>query len=672
MLIVMVLSVSSCGQDEAPSGGQGPAVASAREQLIAGALLSPEFKQACDATVSCADPPRFDAPAAETVWRVFVVREPSGTIRIDRIDAIQVPEDDGVPIGPLSGSHLLVGLDGSSKPVDGQLIQFPDVMRVEYQPAGPAPDAGAQPGPGAAKVQPRRFEEVALGDKEVGTIGFVRASAEIKALAVQDESGSRVAEQDVQVATAQLQPDIGSFFMDSAWAQSGQSPTWPYEGNIPPYCAHVIILEGEMDRALAQDIAYEDEIIELVTPGPNQRAVIFAALRRMTPLLCQGVRRVALGVVPASVGIAGAVRTRSTGDMMLINVADAYSESSLRVSYYRRVQMMGTIIHEAAHSTDALINVQGSSPEGFGGDWILPARTMASRTIDRVRLEKGLRNEWFRLHQSFLQLNWAQPHQTSGEAKEAVYGWSPTQINDGGFMSHYGATSLHDDIAEMVEWAYVTDIYLAQGWTGQWSGDFACREMREHHSRDLPSRFTAVYTKLNFLKDLGMVAEEDVETCMGPDIGLPADAGGFHFWHDGNMLRSFDRSLTAKIGTNSQGLWVFEMQAEGEASFAQEMYPAKLELRIGLDPPGVPVHRVAWPRGVYKLGLRGNNAVRLRLDGASAGDFDVKDGYVLVAEASNERIAGSIFITVGMRFGAPLAVPQTWTPPLLIRFRIEH
>jgi hypothetical protein len=175
-----------------------------------------------------------------------------------------------------------------------------------------------------------------------------------------------------------------------------------------------------------------------------------------------------------------------------------------------------------------------------------------------------------------------------------------------------------------------------------------------------------------FLKDLGLVAEEDVEACMGPDIGLPVDAGGFHFWHDGNMLRSFDRNLTAKMGTNDAGAWVFEMEAEGEASFSQEMYPAKLELRIGVDSAGTPEHRVAWPRGVYKLDLSGNNTVRLRLDGAPAGDFDVKDGYVLVAEASNERIAGSIFVTLAMRFGVVMPVPQTWNPPLIIRFLIEH
>lgn len=668
----LFLLVAGCGKDEPAAIYQDSDVDSPRGKLIEEALASPEFQKACKETPGCADPPRFDTPPeTETIWRVYVVREPSDAIRIDRVESVQVPKDDGVPVGPVSGSHLLVGLDSSGDPVDGQLISFPEFMRSEYEPLGPAPDEPGASDLNTQGTRPRVIEQVDLSDQEVGTVGFLRMLPTIQTVAVTDESGATLAEYSTP---SFAQDRTGSAFslIDSAMAQAGGQPVWPYLGNIPPYCAHVVILEGELDRALAQGIAYEDEIVELVAPGPTQRATIFAALRRMTPMLCQGVRRIALGVVPASAGIAGAVRTRGTGDMMLINVRQSYSETSLSRSYYRQLQMMGTIYHEAGHATDALINAQGSRPESFTGDWEMSARTMAAKTIDRVRLEKGLRNEWLRFHQSYMRLGWAQAYQSSDPAKEAVYNWSPQQVSDAGFMSHYGATSLWDDIAEMVEWAYVSSLYMDRGWSGQWSGDFACQEMRKYSERNLPSRFTTVYTKLMLLKDLGLVAEEDVETCMGPDIGLPINSGGFHFWHDGNMIRSFDQNLTATMGTIDSGHWVFEMEAEGEASFSQEMYPAKLKLRIGVEEPGVPVHLVPWPRGVYKLGLRGNNTLSVQLDGAPAGNINVKDGSVLVAEASNKRIAGSVFITIAMRLGAPLPVPQTWNPPLVIRFQIER
>ena len=52
-------------------------------------------------------------------------------------------------------------------------------------------------------------------------------------------------------------------------------------------------------------------------------------------------------------------------------------------------------------------------------------------------------------------------------------------------------------------------------------------------------------------------------------------------------------------------------------------------------------------------------------------NFDVYEGQTLVAEASNERIAGSIVIQRAMRLQAPLPVPQTHDPPLVIRFAIQ-
>ena len=73
-------------------------------------------------------------------------------------------------------------------------------------------------------------------------------------------------------------------------------------------------------------------------------------------------------------------------------------------------------------------------------------------------------------------------------------------------------------------------------------------------------------------------------------------------------------------------------------------------------------------RFVYVLG-EGGNAVELRLEEQSFGDFDVTDGYVLVAEAARGRIAGSIFIRVAFRPRA--GVPQTFDPPLVIRFLLE-
>lgn len=68
----------------------------------------------------------------------------------------------------------------------------------------------------------------------------------------------------------------------------------------------------------------------------------------------------------------------------------------------------------------------------------------------------------------------------------------------------------------------------------------------------------------------------------------------------------------------------------------------------------------------------GDNNLELRLDGAKSGNFDAMTGFVLVAEASNDRIAGSIVLQRVMRLHAPLPVPEKYDPPLVIRFLIEN
>ena len=648
LILTAALLASGCGGEEPAPTGAGPPGLDAHEAVA--------FERACAEIPGCAEP-RFEAPGpVESVWRVVVVRDPRGAIWIDYVDSVEVPAGDGVPVGPLAGTHRLVGLDRDDQPVDGQLLHFPETLRLEFR------DRSALP------------EEIDLSDREVDTVGYVRTLPTIETLAIQDVSGRTVATQPVPRKAAALvsHPYI---LASPALAQTIVPGGRPRP--LPPYCSHVRLLEGERDRGLARNIAYAEEIT-LVAPGLTQRALTFAALGRMKPLLCQSVSRIAFGRYPDAT-LGGAVRTISTGDMILINEmveyvegVPAFEEEVLEQGDRAyQLELMQTILHEAAHSADALLNLQGSRPDGFAGDWELPARSLASETLDKVRLEKGLRDEWWRVHESFRRLGWAEYHQGEG-AEEALSEWSSRQISDAGFMSPYGATTVDEDLAEMVGWTYMADDYGQSNTPEAYQQYFGCQEMTAYGKKDLPARLAAVYTKLSFLKDLGLVAPEDVDACMGPDLTLPVQSPGFTFWLAGSKLRTYGRGVTANIGTTSTGNRVFEMKAEGEAIFDDKSYPGILELRLDLESKGVPIHKVAWPRGVYELGLFGDNNLRLRLDGAPAGDFDVKDGFVLVAEASNDRIAGSAFVTIGFRIHAPLPVPQKWDPALIIRFLIEN
>jgi hypothetical protein len=453
------------------------------------------------------------------------------------------------------------------------------------------------------------------------------------------------------------------------------------------------VLQGEDDRFFASGMQFESQV-SLEKPGPWQLATVQAALARMTPLMCQSLSRIAFGRVPQHANVAGAVNSFGAGDMMIINTStQTQSEEALAARLSSRLLMQRTVIHEAAHAAETLLTFQGKSRGDYKGDWATPARSLADETIDRVRLEKGLPEEWRRLHGTFVAQSWAARYTLSQFNKlpipedvallenlplpQSRANWSAREVTDGGFMSIYGATNWAEDIATFVGHTYMSQPWLQalrdSGSNMSVREDSACWEMQEYGEKNLPARLAAAYTKLLFLRDLGLVAEEDVEACTGSDIGLVITTPGFHFWEGDDHKRAFGQGVTAKIGTAPPGRYVFQMEAEGRASFSDKEYPATARMTLSLEDGSVPLEEVAWPRGVYEFDLlERHNDFQVRLDGARAGNFNVYDGFALVAEASRERIAGSIFMRKAMRPHAPLPVPQVFDPPMMIRFLIEE
>jgi hypothetical protein len=614
------------------------------------------YEEACAEVTGCEEP-RFAAPGrAESIWRVVVARSGSGEIRIGRIESIEVPEGDGVPVGQTSGTHALIGLDAAGKAVDGQPIHFPETMRIEYAEAS------------------RPVDRIDLSDRDVDVIAYVRALPSIERLVIQDESGA-------EVASAPAEALVAAHMAVSPIRSAGlPAPTLaerrrPWQG-LPPYCSHVILLQGEADRRLAANITFHDQV-ELIKPGPWQIATAQGALARMTPLLCQSIARIAFGRVPSEPTKEGAVNSAGAGDMMLINVsAKGYSESELKELRSNRLFMQRTITHEAGHTAETLLTSEGARAGNYGGAWGLPPRTLVGKTIGRVRLEKGLKDEWLRMHESFVDQGWAASYPSGKGGVKERDNWSPKQVAHGGFMSQYGSKAWWDDIAEFVAHSYVAPELTAgirgAGRPEDLRQDFACREMQSHDEKNVPARLAAAYTKLLFLKDLGLVTQQDVTACTGPNLGLSTPEPGFQFWQGTMRLRSFRNGLKAGIGTKAGGKKVFTMSGEGEANFGDSPYPARIDLQLDLGGRFDTLDEVSWPRGVYQLGLTGDNNLRLRLDGAKAGNFDAMRGFVLVSESSNERISGSIFLTQAFRLHAPLPVPQVFDPPLTIRFLIER
>lgn len=671
-MLMAGLVASACGRDETPAAAD-------REKeggsWLAEAMRDPVFRQACEELEYCAEP-LYPAPGPrEKIWRVRVVREASGAVRIADVDVAQVPAGEGVPVGPLGGDYLLVGLDGDGDPVDGQLLRFPESLRIELT------------GVGALQRQ------VELEGRTVDAIAYLRALPSIETLAVRDESGAVVASAAVPAtlsSAAARAPDVPWGFAAPALAQSSSPPP------LPPFCSHVIVLQGEADRALADNLAWDvlPQVVKelaaehagdavrdladmevsdfqptLVIPGKRQLAVLRAALGRMTPLLCQSVGRIAFASFPAMRRYAsGAVFQAGGGDIMMVNVDSGYDEESLKASAAIRIRLQKTILHEAGHCAEALLNAQGGSPGVYAGEWKPPARALASETIERVRLRGGFGVEWRRVHDSFLELGWAAPYEESSLVTGATWQLSPVEVTNRGFMSNYGANIWWDDIAEFVAQPYIAGELAS---AGEARHDHGCLQMQAHGERNVPARLAAVYTKLLFVRDLGLVPPKQVDDCIGTHLGLQATAPGFEIWSGDNRVRAFSDRVSAGIGTETLGNRVFEMMAAGEAGFMGETYPATVKLRLDLGRRLDELEEVPWPRGAYELGLFGDNNFELRLDGAAAGNFDARDGYVLVVEASNQRIAGSVFLTKVMRLHAPLPVPEVYDPPLVFRFLLQ-
>ena len=607
------------------------------------------FGDACAAIPDCDAPRDVEPGPSERIFRVLLARDDAGAITIEQVETVDVSAGRGVPIGPLSGTHVLAALDAAGDPVDSQLVRFPE--EIEYELAFGDFGRVSEPFTGATSA-----------------MAFVRAPAEAVELVLVAEGGEVVARAPAESTVESDAP--GSRSEGLIWAAP------------PGACGHVVVIDGETDRREALGFAY-DEDTRLVRPGPTQLAVVQAALHRMPPLLCHGIARIAFGEVSGHPELGGAVVTISTGDMMLINVATEngttgrmpYMEAELARRPDARARLMRTLFHEAGHATEGLLNASSLRPDAFEGFWVSDARALADETIERVRLFVSLEDEWRRVHESFVPLGWATAYPCDGRVCNDAPGfrastdWSAERTAEGGFMSRYGASSLPDDIADMVAWPATAALFRDAGIIdgARQTEDFGCQHLRSLDGGNVPGGVAALYTKLLFLKDVGLVAQEDVDACLG-DVGLPIDTPGFDFWQDDTLRRSFRDGVEARFLLYDDGSKSFEARAEGMAAFDGTEYPATLRMELPLGSPPLTLDEIPYPRGVYVLG-EGGNAVELRLEEQSFGDFDVTDGYVLVAEAARGRIAGSIFIRVAFRPRA--GVPQTFDPPLVIRFLLE-
>jgi len=577
------------------------------------------FEEACAAVPGCGESRYPIVGALEPIFRVLVVRSPEGVFSIAYSERIKLIEGDGIPMGPPAGDVVLAGRDADGEVVDGQLIRFPTTRLVE----GRGED-------------PLSVEE-SLEGEATSMIGYVRALPGVTELALLDLEGNVVTQAELPPAPVEV-PGVGA---QALIATSSSA------------CAHIVLLDGEEDRS------YFPIESPLVRPSPIHRALIDATLGRMRPILCHGISRIVLVDLPGE-GARGMVAAFA-GDVIQLNVGYLrnnnrfFDETELTKSLVNQIEWQRIFAHESGHVLDNLL-----APAGSTIAVRVAARSLASQTLERVRIPDGLRASWGSMHDRFIAAGMAEVH----EKTEARRAYTPDKIARAGSMSKYGSTKNSDDIAEMVAWLLMGPVYDAQAANlpADERQDLGCSVMRGYTEGGVPSRYAALYTKLRFLQDLGAFSADDIKWCTGPSLGLEElTTRGFTFNPGTSGESQFTEEATSEL---DESTYVF--RANGRVTFDDERYPAVAQLRLA--PTAGPQGEIALPRGIYAIDSFTTEEFRVSVEDRPAASFFVSDGFALIVSATKDQIVGSIFITEGFRYGAPIPVPQVFDPPLIISF----
>lgn len=620
-----------------------------------------DFGEACIGIPGCEAPAiPLDAPPMD-IWRVLVVRDAAGAIRIEEVHEIAVSSAIGPPQGPLHGMRGLASLNAAGEPLELQFVNFPTTRFIE-------------------DFEGETLEEDLTG-LPVSMVGYLAVRDDAATLAIVEGEGA-IEHSIPAPAPGEAVQDVE--VQDSRALIQGV-PTGP--------CAHVMILDGVEDaawNAAANSPAPDTAAYAHRAPTVTQLALIRAALGRMTAVHCMGMGRIAFVDRPSATS-AGSVGSWE-GDFININVNYVKAGAGFEWVGFdevrlqdRRAQALfqGVILHEAAHATTYLLSALSEVPNTFRGDWLLSERNLAAETIDRVRLRGNIVRLWDIMHTSFMNQGWGDTYY--GTAANYVVGRdaeSAADIVAGGFSSPYGKLNVYEDIAEWATWPIAGALYDAAGIApgpGALKRGYGCPQMSAYGNMNVPSGLAAAFTKVTFMHDLGFVTDANYMACVGPALGLPNNAQGIAIYQDGDLRRVFGTNAVARI-EERESRYVFVLEADGAAEFADVEYPATLTLEIGLGETStgfiftddIPINQISWPRGAFALGVGQPHSFRLRLEGEQAGNFDVTEGFVLAAASTNDRLVGSVFVTEAFRNQAPVPVPQVFDPPLQFRYLLEN
>ncbi|REJ78801.1 MAG: hypothetical protein DWQ47_04990 [Acidobacteria bacterium] len=431
--------------------------------------------------------------------------------------------------------------------------------------------------------------------------------------------------------------------------------------------------------------------------------VVRLALERLPEFTCKAVEGIAFVARPLPKA-AKALVNSTTPDLIIVSAAQGFaSEEDLDVKFTvfegenseqrakdklaadLRVwpETIQAIVHEAAHCATYLIDsvTEGTTQRQA---WEAGAVAAAREIVESTRLKGGLLKEWNRVNESF------EDADLGGEYDE-------TRLQDssieppGGFFTNYGGHSPEEDIAETASWlAFLPfhkefkladietlDIGFYPDLRPAYPSNTACEQLSATDTVTIPGGLAAVFTKMNFLVDLGLVTEDDFRSCIGTGkIGLQRAGSetGFEVFGgaDRRIINEYKTGFTMLRKEDS--VWI-----AGKNSITREgkEYPAILELSLRIEDDG-------YPRGLYEIVAckaflnptverllpDADASMHLWVQGVPSNSFCAFTALVLVTRARRGLLEGAVVLQRLIKLSVP-PVPEKPDPPVIYTFVVR-
>jgi hypothetical protein len=574
-------------------------------------------------------------------WRIVLERSVSGDVKVLGHEHYEADAGAGTPLSSAAPTHAVVAYDASGTIVASAPVSFPTTILYENH---------------VTFEQQRRKL-----DKSV-TVVSLRAPSSTTHLAL------------VDARMKELQRIDGGELKRQTLRQRSREIEWaaesPRVGNwlaqIDPSvvaarrnCPHVYIMEEPAGPSPLNQATHALFGGNQPKPTKTQLKQAFLALQYLSPLQCRALRAIAFVAREDNTGLLG-WQTSYSGGLVFLNSAaftdDILLNGTPQVSRERwQAETRRTIVHEATHALQDLLD-QGNIEMELQRDWPSNVRVDAQEILDTQMFPKGnFIQEWKRTHRTFVGLDLAAEPYEDVRSVLKNNDESGEVLAKAGFMTAYGATSYHDDIAEIASIVQTQELF--QQFPESERRDYICKALRRMDTKYVPSTYVAGFTKLGFLRSLGVIEERHYDSCVGK-AKLPDFGTGVHSVREDGSRRSYDKNITQAVQfVNGRGgiYGRYQLIAEGLIKLGDKEGDGQFRMEVDTGPKATEVPPI--PRGIYQV-KGGWIGQRTRIKGEAAGHwgrFQVDLGWIIITEASRERMRGFIEVRKASRptaFGA--------------------